>query len=169
MSGVVPFEIRPMRATDWPEVEAIYAAGIAAGLATFETRTPSWATWDAGHLPDHRFVAVHDEIVAGWIAATPTSARAAYAGVIEHSVYIRPDRQRQGVARALLHRLIESTEAAGIWTIQGGIFPDNVASLALHLGLGFRTMGIRERVGRRDGQWTDVVLLERRSTVTGVD
>jgi len=167
MTGAQSIEIRSLRADDWSQVEAIWAAGIAGGRATFEVSPPSWAQFDASRLAAHRFVAVHDRAVIGWAAVSPTSTRAAYAGVVEHSVYVHPDHHRRGVARALLQRLIDSTEAAGIWTIQSGIFPDNAASLALHRQLGFRTLGIRERVGRRNGAWTDVVLIERRSTVAG--
>lgn len=158
-----------MRAGDWLAVEAIFAAGIAGGDATFETATPAWSAWDVGHLSDHRFVAVLNQRVVGWVAVSPTSSRAAYAGVVEHSVYVDPDRQRLGVARALLSRLIASTEAAGIWTIQSGIFPENTASLALHAQFGFRTLGVRERVGQGNGRWRDVILIERRSTVVGTD
>ncbi|MFE4638002.1 GNAT family N-acetyltransferase [Streptomyces sp. NPDC056773] len=150
------------------EVLAIYQAGIDEGNATFETEAPAWEVFDAGRLPGHRFVAVGpDGKVLGWVAASKVSDRCAYAGVVEHSVYVHPGARGRGVARALLDALIASTEAAGIWTIQSGIFPENTASLALHRRAGFRVIGLRERIGRHRGRWRDVVLLERRSRVAG--
>jgi L-amino acid N-acyltransferase YncA len=157
--------IRALTAADWPAVRAIYAEGIATGNATFETEPPSWAGWDAAKLPDHRFVAVDGGIVLGWAAVSPTSGRCVYAGVVENSVYVGAGARGRGVGRALLDALIDSTEAAGIWTIETGIFPENAASLALHKAVGFREVGIRERLGRLHGRWRDVVFLERRSTV----
>ncbi|SOD62650.1 phosphinothricin acetyltransferase [Streptomyces zhaozhouensis] len=147
------------------EVLTIYQAGIDEGDATFETAAPPWAAFDAGKLPDHRFVALDDAhaLVLGWIAAGPVSSRPAYAGVVEHSVYVRPDARGRGVAGALLGALIASTEAAGIWTIQAGIFPENTASLAVHSRAGFHVVGRRERLGRHHGVWRDVLLIERRS------
>ncbi|MEU8773481.1 N-acetyltransferase family protein [Streptomyces sp. NPDC048606] len=146
------------------QVLAIYQAGIDEGDATFETRAPQWSAFDEGKLPGHRFVALDgDGRVLGWIAASAVSDRCAYAGVVEHSVYVHPDARGRGVARTLLDALIASTEAAGIWTIQSGIFPENTASLRLHERAGFRTVGTRERLGRHHGTWRDVVLLERRS------
>ncbi|WP_407835769.1 N-acetyltransferase family protein [Streptomyces sp. DSM 116496] len=146
------------------EVLEIYQAGIDEGNATFETTAPGWAEFDAAKLSEHRFVAVGpDAQVLGWVAASKVSDRCAYAGVVEHSVYVHPGARGRGVARALLDALIASTEAAGIWTIQSGIFPENTASLALHQRAGFRVIGARERVGRHHGTWRDVVLLERRS------
>lgn len=163
-------EIRPMTAADWPRVRDIYAAGIATGNATFETEPPSWERWDGGHLVPHRFVAVDDAgAVIGWTALSPVSDRCAYAGVVEHSVYVDPAHRSEGVGRALLDALVRSTEAAGIWTIQTGIFPENTASLALHERCGFRVIGRRERIGRLHGVWRDTMLLERRSAVVGVD
>jgi len=160
--------IRPMTEGDWPEVRAIYEAGIATGNATFETSAPSWDSWNDGHLPDHRFVAVASNgSIAGWTATSPVSDRCAYAGVVEHSVYIRPDHQGRGVGSALLRALIESAEKAGIWTIQSGIFPENIASLVLHAGCGFRVIGRRERIGQLDGVWRDTLLVERRSQRIG--
>ena len=152
-----------LRPEHWSEVARIYAAGIATGDATFETDVPSWEAWDPGHLNEHRFVALADDTVAGWVATSPISDRCAYAGVIEHSVYVAPEAQGRGVGRLLLEGLIVSTEAAGIWTIQSGIFPENVASLALHERCGFRQIGVRERIGRLNGVWRDVVAIERRS------
>jgi L-amino acid N-acyltransferase YncA len=156
--------VRPMGPDDADRVLAIYQAGLDGGDASFETTAPTWAAFDAGRLPTHRFVAVdRDGIVVAWIAVSPTSARAVYAGVVEHSVYVDPAAQGRGAARLLLDTLIASTEAAGIWTIQSGVFPENTASLALHERAGFRIIGVRERVGRHHGRWRDVVLLERRS------
>ncbi len=153
-----------MTAAHGPAVLDIYAAGIAEGDATFESTVPTWEDFDAARLSLHRFVAVDDlTAVLGWIAASPVSSRPAYAGVVEHSVYVDPRARGGHVGRALLDALITSTEAAGIWTIQSGIFPENVASLALHRRAGFREVGVRERIGRQDGRWRDVVLLERRS------
>ncbi|MCM1971319.1 GNAT family N-acetyltransferase [Streptomyces sp. G1] len=142
----------------------IYQAGIDEGDATFETTAPDWASFDAARLPEHRFVAADDAGgVLGWVAATTVSDRCAYAGVVEHSVYVHPGARGRGVARTLLDALIASAEAAGIWTIQSGVFPENTASLALHQRAGFRVIGTRERIGRHHGVWRDVVLLERRS------
>lgn len=164
------FVVRAMRAEDAEQVLAVYAAGIAEGDATFETAAPSWRDFDASRLARHRFVAVDRGTgeVAGWVAVRPTSTRSAYAGVVEHSVFVRPSARGRGVARALLDALVASTEAAGIWTLQSGVFPENAASLALHERAGFRVVGRRERVGRhphRPGAWRDVVLVERRSPV----
>ncbi|WP_067143931.1 GNAT family N-acetyltransferase [Microtetraspora malaysiensis] len=163
-------KIRPMRSADAEEVLALYQAGLDTGQASFETNVPSWETFDAGKLTHPRYVAVEIETgrVAGWVAASPVSARPVYAGVVEHSIYIRPARRGHGIGRALLSAFIAASEEAGIWTIQSGIFPENTASLALHQSLGFRIVGTRERVGRHHGVWRDVLMLERRSSVTGV-
>lgn len=157
---------RAMSEADWPQVRAIYAAGIAAGEATFELEPPDWDEFDARHLSAHRFVASEpDGRVIGWAAVSPTSSRSVYCGVVEVSVYVAPDATGRGVGRALLSSLIESTEAAGIWTLTAGIFPENTASIALHERLGFRRVGVRERIGRQRGRWRDVVLFERRSAL----
>ncbi|WP_079403835.1 GNAT family N-acetyltransferase [Streptomyces sp. 3211] len=156
--------ITPLTDGHADEVLAIYQAGIDEGNATFETTAPTWAEFDAARLPEHRFAALDtDGKVLGWVAATRVSDRCAYAGVVEHSVYVHPGARGRGVARQLLTALVESTEAAGIWTIQSGIFPENAASLAVHARAGFRVIGTRERIGRHHGAWRDVVLLERRS------
>ncbi|MFY1670115.1 GNAT family N-acetyltransferase [Plantactinospora sp. WMMB334] len=160
--------IRAMEPGDAADVLAIYQAGLDTGQASFETEAPTWPAFDSGRLPAHRLVAVGDDgRVLGWVAVTPVSARAVYAGVVEHSVYVHPAAQGRGVARALMAALIASTEAAGIWTVQSGIFPENAASLTLHERVGFRVVGVRERVGRHHGTWRDVVLLERRSPAIG--
>jgi L-amino acid N-acyltransferase YncA len=148
------------------EVLAIYQAGIDEGQATFEPFAPTWPQFDAAKLPEHRHVAVDQGgRVLGWTAAAAISQREVYAGVVEHSVYVHPDARGRGVGAALLRTLIASTEAAGIWSIRSGIFPENAASLALHHRAGFRTVGTFERVGRHHGVWRDVVLIERRSPV----
>ena len=161
-------EIRAMAPADWPAVEAIFVEGIATGDATFETAPPSWGEFDAGRLPGHRLVAVEDGRVVGWVALSPTSARECYAGVVEHSVYVAEDARGRGIGRALMEALIESAEAAGLWTIETGIFPENAASLALHERVGFRVVGRRERIAQLDGVWRDTILLERRSTTGSV-
>jgi L-amino acid N-acyltransferase YncA len=148
------------------QVLAIYQAGIDEGDATFETAAPDWAEFTRTRLPDHRFVAIDPGTgaVLGWVAASPTSRRKAYQGVIEHSVYVHPAARGRKIGRLLLARLIASTEAAGIWTIQSGIFPENTASIAVHQAAGFRIVGMRERLARHNGRWRDVLLLERRSS-----
>jgi phosphinothricin acetyltransferase len=157
--------IRAMTSADWPAVASIYAAGIATGDATFETEVPSWQRWDAGHLAGHRLVAADGGEVVGWAAVGPVSERCAYAGVVEDSIYLAEEARGRGLGRALLTALVESTERAGIWTVQTGVFPENAASLALHRAVGFREVGVRERVGQLHGRWRDVVLLERRSRI----
>jgi L-amino acid N-acyltransferase YncA len=161
--------IRPMTGADAGQVLAIYQAGLDGGEASFETQAPAWEVFDATRLPGHRHVAVDDAggEVLGWAAVVPVSDRCVYQGVVEHSVYVAPAARRRGVGAALLRALIGSTEAAGIWTIQSGIFPENTASLRLHERAGFRVVGIRERLGRHHGRWRDVVLLERRSPRVG--
>jgi L-amino acid N-acyltransferase YncA len=156
-------EIEPLRPHDWPAVRAIYEAGIATGDATFETAAPAWEAWDAAHLPEHRLLAREGGRVLAWAALAPVSDRCAYAGVAEDSIYVAPQAQGRGVGRALLAALIASAERAGIWTVQTGIFPENQASVRLHQACGFRVVGVRERLGRLDGRWRDVLLLERRS------
>lgn len=169
----VALTLAPLRADHWPVVARIYAAGIATGHATFEAEPPTWDDFDAGKLPGQRLVALDPSgRVVGWAAASGVSDRCVYAGVVEHSVYVDPAAQGAGIGRALLDGLIASTEAAGIWTIQSGIFPENTASLALHRRCGFRVIGTRERLGRMThgplaGRWRDVLLLERRSTAVG--
>lgn len=160
----------PLETAHWPQVEAIYAAGIATGHATFESEPPTWERFDASRV--HRYTALDGDRVLGWVAATPVSDRCVYAGVVEHSVYVDPAAQGRGVGRALLDALVASTEAAGVWTIQSGVFPENAPSLALHAAAGFEVVGTRRRLGLMShgplaGTWRDVVLLERRSDRVG--
>jgi L-amino acid N-acyltransferase YncA len=152
-----------MASADADTVLRIYQDGLDAGQASFETTAPDWAAFDRGRLPDHRYVALDEGEVVGWVAVTPVSARPVYAGVVEHSVYVDPGVHGRGVGATLLDALIASTEAAGVWTIQSGIFPENAASLRLHERAGFRVVGVRERLGKHHGRWRDVILLERRS------
>jgi phosphinothricin acetyltransferase len=155
-------EIRDLVEADWPRVHEIYAEGIAARDATFETEPPSWADFDAGRLPHPRLVAVEGEVVVGWAALSPTSRRACYSGVVEHSVYVASESRGGGIGRALLDALIARAAAAGLWTIQTSVFPENAASLALHERVGFRVVGRRERIAQIDGAWRDTILLELR-------
>lgn len=151
-----------MAVEDWRAVEAIYAEGIASRQATFETSAPTWDEFDRGRLRKHRFVAVDGETIVGWAALSPTSMRACYRGVVEDSVYVASAGRGKGVGRALLEALVRSADAAGVWTIQTSVFPENAASVALHEKLGFRTVGRRERIAQLDDVWRDTLLLERR-------
>ena len=160
-------ETRDLRPLDWPEVVRIYSEGIATGVASFETEASSWQEWDTAHS-SIRVVAELDGRVAGWCALSPTSTRACYRGVFEESVYVAGWAQGRGVGRALLEDVIARAEQAEIWTLQAGIFPENKPSLRLHLGCGFRLVGVRERLGESGGIWRDVLLLERRSEVVGL-
>jgi phosphinothricin acetyltransferase len=159
-------EIRDLRPGDWPEVAAIYEDGIRTGNATFETGVPSWEDWDAAH-DEHRLIAELDGETAGWAALSPTSDRGCYRGVAENSVYVAAWARGRGVGRALLEELIVRSEVAGIWTLRAGIFPENKASVRLHMVCGFRLVGVHERLGELNGVWRDVLLLERRSEVVG--
>jgi len=164
-AGVI---VRPMGAADAGEVLAVYQAGLDTGQASFETAAPDWEAFDAAKLPGHRFTAADgDGRVLGWVAVSPVSARRVYAGVVEHSVYVLPGCHRRGIGAALLRTLIGSTEAAGIWTIQSSLFPENTASVRLHQQAGFRVVGTRERIARHHGRWRDTVLIERRSAAAG--
>lgn len=198
MAGVQPdVTVRPMTAAHGPGVLAVLAEGIATGHATFESAAPTWAAFDASHLPEHRFVALRgvepaDDAgfrireareerglggdggqqapggtVVGWVAASPVSRRAVYAGVVEASLYVGGAARGRGVGRALMAALLDSAAAGGVWTVQSSVFPENAGSLALHAATGFRVVGTRERIARMTygplaGEWRDVVLLERR-------
>ncbi|WP_433544285.1 N-acetyltransferase family protein (plasmid) [Streptomyces sp. CA-294286] len=156
--------VAPLEIVHATQVREIHQAGIDEGHATFETTAPAWDVFDAAKLPAHRFAALDEEgRLLGWAAVSRVSERGAYAGVVEHSVYVHPEARGRGVAAVLLGTLIDSTEAGGIWTLQAGVFPENAASLAVHRRAGFRVIGTRERIGRHHGIWRDVVLLERRS------
>ena len=168
------YVIEPMKPEDWPHVRTIYRDGILTGNSTFETDPPAWNTWDAAHLPDHRLVIRRGDRILAWVALSPVSNRCVYAGIAEVSLYVAESQRRQGLGAALLQALIKSSEQAGIWSLQGGIFPENTASLGLVKGCGFREIGRREKAGKMTygqfaGTWRDVILVERRSRVAGVD
>ena len=166
-----PVTIEGMATDDWPAVRAIYEEGIATGLATFELAAPDWEGWNHSHRPDCRLVARdRSGAIVGWAALRRYSARAVYAGVAELSVYVAASARGGGVGDALMVALVAASEVAGIWTLQAGVMADNVASLALHEKYGFRRVGLRERIGRDStGRWRDVILLERRSSVVGLE
>lgn len=161
---IIRAKLEPMREEDWPAVEAIYEAGMATGLATFETEAPPWQSWDEDHLAIGRLVARDQGQVIGWAALSPVSGRCVYAGVAGVSVYVAARARGRGIGKALLGQLIKESEEAGIWTLEAGIFPENRASLALHKACGFRQVGYRERLGQLAGEWRDVILMERRSS-----
>ncbi len=162
------FTIESLNANDWPQVRAIYLEGLATGQATFQTSAPDWPEWDAGHLAQCRLAARAGARILGWAALSATSKRACYVGVAEVSVYIAAARGN-GVGTALLAALVEESERQGIWTLFAAVFPENEASLRLHLRHGFREIGRRERVAQLHGVWRDTVILERRSRIVGAD
>ena len=162
------FSIEPMLAGDWAEVRSIYLEGIATGQATFETVAPDWEQWDSNHLAQCRLVARFEDRVLGWAALSPVSRRPVYSGVAEVSVYVAAAARGKGVGRALLVALVKDSEAAGIWSLQAGIFRGNQASIALHRRCGFREIGYQKSKGCLNGVWHDVILMERRSEIVGV-
>ncbi|HEX8710178.1 MAG TPA: GNAT family N-acetyltransferase [Pyrinomonadaceae bacterium] len=163
------YTVKEMSEADWEEVLSVYLDGIRTGNATFETSAPRWEDWDAAHLRQNRLIARSESGVLGWAALGPVSRRSVYAGVAEVSIYVKEQSRGCGVGRALLSALVEGSEQSGLWMLQAGIFPENIASINLHLKCGFRLVGRRERIARMHGVWRDVVLLERRSQVVGID
>jgi L-amino acid N-acyltransferase YncA len=161
-------EITFMQPENWPAVREIYREGIATGNATFETEPPGWEKWDGGHRKECRLIARRGEQILGWAALSPVSARQVYAGVAEVSVYVAAAARGNGVGKALLQALIAESESQGIWTLQAGIFPENVGSIVLHKTYGFQEVGRRKRVGKLGEVWRDVLLLERRSATVGI-
>jgi phosphinothricin acetyltransferase len=161
--------IGPFEGKDWETIRDIFLEGIATGNATFETDAPSWEKWDAGHLVVPRLAARDGTTILGWAALSPVSSRCVYAGVAEVSIYVGLGRRGLGIGKALLEALITASEQNGIWTLQAGMFPENVASVKLHERCGFRLLGRRGSLGKLAGRWRDVLLMERRSRVTGID
>ena len=162
-------QIRTMTAEDWEPVRAIYLAGIATGQATFETEAPTWMTWNNTHLPAPRLVAISSEVLGGWAALAPVSARPVYAGVAEVSVYVAEQMRGKGIGKLLLENLVTQSEENRIWTLQASIFPENAASISLHNTCGFREVGRRQHIAKMKGVWRDTLLFERRSKLVGVD
>jgi phosphinothricin acetyltransferase len=158
------FKVEKMTERDWKEVQSIYREGITTGNATFETDAPEWDQWDKSHLPGCRLVAKSKGQVIGWAALSHVSSRCVYRGVAEVSLYVKSSARGLGVGKALLRALIEESEQAGIWTLQGMTFPENTASIALQKACGFREVGYRERIGQMSSLWRDVILMERRSS-----
>jgi len=170
MDAISPdISIEAMNEKDWPVVSTIYGEGIATGNATFEKSIPEWQKWDSGHLRTCRLVARAGNDVLGWAALTPVSGRCVYARIVEVSVYGAERARGQKGGLKVLHKLVEASERVGIWTLQAGIFPENIASVELHKRCGFTTVGTRKRLGRMDGRWRDVSLMERRSKTVGAD
>lgn len=161
--------IKQMQQEHWEQVKKIYESGIATGIATFETLAPSWEKWNNGHLEFARLVAIESNDVAGWAALSPVSSRCVYGGVAEVSVYVADNYKGKGIGRLLLQNLIIESESNGIWTLQAGIFTDNIASVKLHERVGFRIIGHRERIGKLHNTWKDNFILERRSKIVGIE
>ena len=160
--------LKPFGRADFNQVCKIYEEGIATGLATFETKVPNWDTWNQAHLESCRIAAWRDEEMLGWAALSPVSGRCVYGGVAEVSLYIAESARGQGIGRHLLQALVDASEQAGLWTLQAGIFPGNLASIRVHEQCGFRKVGYREKIGKHNNEWRDTVLMERRSTRIGV-
>ncbi|UHA73226.1 GNAT family N-acetyltransferase [Paenibacillus sp. 481] len=163
------YVVRNMTKDDWEQVKSIYEAGIATGNATLETQAPTYEKWIASAHAECCYVVEDGSHIVGWCKIGPVSTRHVYAGVGEVSIYVHPDAKGKGIGNLLLHALIEGSEQQGFWTLQAGIFPENSSSIHLHKKHGFRELGTRERIGKRNGVWHDVLLLERRSSVVGID
>ncbi len=161
--------ITRMNSEQYPAIADIYRQGILTENATFQTDAPSWEEWDSSHLKHSRIALLENDIVKGWAALTPVSGRCVYAGVAEVSVYVHADSRGKGYGKKLLEALISESEKNSIWTLQAGVFPENTASIQIHEQLGFRKIGIREKIGKMNGKWRDTVLLERRSTTVGIN
>jgi L-amino acid N-acyltransferase YncA len=161
--------IAQMQPPDWNRVREVYLQGVAGGQATFETEAPSWEIWNASHLACARLVAKEQGQIVGWAALSPVSARRAYEGVAETSVYVATDQRGSGVGCQLLAGLVSESEQNRIWTLQAVMFPENQASVALHKACGFREVGRRERISKLNGEWRNTVLFERRSPLVGID
>ncbi|NRF41037.1 GNAT family N-acetyltransferase [Pedobacter foliorum] len=160
--------VEGMLPVNWPSVVDIYVQGFSTKKATFQTEAPTWEEWNKSHSEGLRFVAIKNEIITGWAALSPVSSRAVYAGVMEVSVYVHEDYRGMGIGNVLLERLITESETKNIWTLQSGIFPENLGSIALHEKFGFRKIGYREKIGKMYGVWRDTVLMERRSKTVGL-
>jgi L-amino acid N-acyltransferase YncA len=166
---MINFYLDKLKDSDWEQVRSIYMEGIATGNATLETEAPTWDRWNTGHLSECRLVARSGDSILGWAALSPVSGRRVYSGVMEVSIYIAEKSRGQGLGKLIAEALITESEKSGIWTLQSGILAENLASISLHKQVGFREVGRRERIGKLNGVWRDVVLMERRSKVVGID
>jgi|SRR5450432_765699 L-amino acid N-acyltransferase YncA len=160
--------IKTMEPHHWNEVRRIYEEGLSTGNATFQTSAPEWEEWDKAHIESSRLIALDNGQMVGWTALTPVSSRCVYGGVAEVSIYVADSARGKGVGKILLKELIASSEAGNFWTLQAGVFPENIASIKIHEASGFRVIGKREKIGRMDGIWRDTILLERRSKTVGL-
>jgi L-amino acid N-acyltransferase YncA len=156
--------IREMLQSDSESVLDIYRMGLNTRNATFETKVPSWHEWDSRHLVHSRLVAEENGIVVGWAALSPFSARKVYRGVAEVSIYVSSDFRGKNIGSRLMKQIIETSELNGIWTLFSSVFPENEATMKLHLKFGFRIIGKREKIAQLNGKWRDTILLERRSS-----
>ncbi|WP_087974399.1 GNAT family N-acetyltransferase [Oceanobacillus rekensis] len=163
------YQISKMEEKDWEQVRDIFIQGIQTGNATFDTDAPSWEEWDRGHIHACRLVVSNGEKLLGWAALSQVSSRRAFAGIAELSIYLSVDSVGKGIGSKLIQAVIESSEAAGFWTLQSGIFPENTASIHLHKKVGFREIGVRKQLGKMNGRWRDVVMMERRSEIVGIE
>ncbi len=161
-------ESRRIEQENFYQVTEIYRQGIETGIATFQNDIPDWESWDKSHSKDCRIAAFEDDEMMGWAALTPVSGRCVYAGVAEVSIYVASNYQGRGVGEFLLNHLITASEEAGLWTLQSGIFSENIASIKLHEKCGFRKIGYREKIGKKDGVWKDNIIMERRSKIVGI-
>ena len=159
--------ITEMLPDHWTEVSNIYKDGIDTGMATFETEIPSWESWDKNHIKSCRLVAINENRIVGWAALSPVSSRCVYGGVAEVSVYVDIEAWGKKIGEKLMLKIIEESELNGYWTLQSGVFPENIASINLHEKVGFREIGYREKIGQLDGIWKDNILWERRSKIVG--
>ncbi|MDD2611641.1 MAG: N-acetyltransferase family protein [Bacteroidales bacterium] len=162
-------EIKQMTADSWTDVARIYETGIATKNATFERQAPDWDSWNNAHRKDCRLIALIKDKIVGWAALSNVSNRCVYSGVAEVSIYIDTDFRGKGIGDRLITELIKESESTGIWTLQAGVFPENTGSIRLHEKHGFRIIGKKERIGKMDDTWRDVLQLERRSKIVGID
>lgn len=160
-------EIKNFTEQDYFQVAEIYKQGIETGIATFQHEIPDWQSWDKSHLEICRIALLKNTEMAGWAALTPVSSRCVYAGVAEVSVYVATNFRGKGMGEILLKYLITESEKEGIWTLQSGIFAENIGSIKLHEKCGFRQIGYREKIGQKDGVWKDNIIMERRSKIIG--
>ena len=160
MANNQELNVRPMTEKDWPRVKVIYEEGISTGYATFETKAPEWKQWDTNHLAFGRWVAEVDDEVVAWVALSSVTDRCVYSGVAEVSVYVAPDMKGRGIGKVLMEKVISDSESNGVWTLNAAMFPENEGSIHLHKKVGFREIGIRERIAKLDGRWQDNVIMD---------